>query len=117
MKTHFILIFASLLFIGSCTYAQHKIKAEDAKNYTSKSDTVVGKVFQIKSTDKAVYINIGGKYPDNPFTAVIFQKDIVNVGNVAVYDGKVIDVIGVITDYKGKTEIIVKDAKQLMLDK
>jgi DNA/RNA endonuclease YhcR with UshA esterase domain len=117
MKTHTILIFASLLFIGSCTYAQHKIKAEDAKNYKSKSDTVVGKVYQIKSTDKAVYINIGGKYPDNPFTAVIFQKDIVAVGDVSKYDGKLIDVIGVITDYKDKTEIIVNDAKQLMLDK
>ncbi|MGD0710757.1 MAG: hypothetical protein ABR968_06200 [Bacteroidales bacterium] len=116
MKIHLILSFAFLLFIGSSVFAQHKIKAEEAKNYIT-PDTVVGKVFQIKTTEKMIYINIGGYYPDNPFTAVILKKDFDIVGDVYKYENKTIDVIGLLSVFNGKPEIIVHDASQLKLDK
>ena len=116
MKRNIILIIASFLLTGSTVFGQHKIKAEDAKNYVT-PDTVVGKVFEIKTTDKVTYINLDGKYPNNPFAAVILDKNKEKVGDVSKYDGKTIDVIGNIIKYNGRGEIIVNNASQIMLDK
>ena len=116
MRKHIILIIASFLLTGSTVFAQHKIKADEAKNYVT-PDTVVGKVFEIITKDKVTYLNIDGKFPNNPFAAVIFDKNKEKVGDVSKYDGKTIDVIGNIIKYKGRVEILVNDASQLMLDK
>lgn len=105
---------ALVLFFCTTTHAQ-KIKAEDAKNYISQTDTVVGKVFQVHSTDKALYINIGAKYPDNPFTAVIFAKDKDKFGGVQSYNGKTVEIIGVIIEYNGKPEIVMSEVKQIVV--
>jgi len=117
MKIHITLTFALLFFIGSTVFAQQKIKAEDAKTHIGQKDTatVVGKVFHIKTTDKATFIDIGGKYPDNPFSVYINANDIKAVGDITKYDGKTIEIRGLITGHNGKPEIVVSNAKQLKL--
>jgi DNA/RNA endonuclease YhcR with UshA esterase domain len=116
MKILIPLNFALLLFMGSTVFAQHKIKAEDAKNYIAQQDTVVGKIFQVKTTDKVIILDIGDKFPNNPFTAVIFAKDMKAVGDVSKYEGKTIEVIGVIKKYNGKPQIVVSDANQIKIE-
>jgi hypothetical protein len=103
--------------MGSAVFAQQKIKAEDAKTHIGQKDTatVVGKVFHIKTTDKATFIDIGGKYPDNPFSVYISGKDVIAVGDLSKYDGKTIEVRGLITEHNDKPEIVVSNAKQLKL--
>jgi hypothetical protein len=117
MKINFALTFALLFFMGSTVFAQQKIKAEDAKTHIGQKDTatVVGKVFKIKTTEKAIFINIGGNYPDNPFTVFVAEKDFKAVGDVNKYDGKTIEIRGLITDHNGKPEIVVSNANQLKL--
>lgn len=117
MKSHIALTFVLFFFMGSAVFAQQKIKAEDAKTHIGQKDTatVVGKAFHIKTTDKATFIDIGGKYPDNPFTVFVSEKDIKTVGDLSKYDGKTIEIRGLITDHNGKPEIVVSNAKQIKL--
>jgi DNA/RNA endonuclease YhcR with UshA esterase domain len=118
MKIIISLSCALILFMGSTAFAQQKIKAEDAKSHIGQKDTatVIGKVFHIKTTDKATFIDIGAQYPDNPFTVFIFDKDMKAVGDLSKYDGKTIEITGLITDHNGKPEIVVSDAKQLKIE-
>jgi len=117
MKTRITVIFALLFLIGTTAFAQQKIKAEDAKNHVDQKDTaiVTGKVFHIKTTDHAIFFDIGGQYPDNPFTVIIFAKDKEAVGDVRKYDGKIIEIRGLITDHNGKPEMVVSNSKQLKI--
>jgi len=117
MKIRITFIFTLLVLMGTATFAQQKIKAEDAKNHVGQKDTaiVTGKVFHIKTTDHAIFFDIGGQYPDNPFTVIIFAKDKEVVGDVNKYDGKTIEMRGLVIDHNGKPEMVVNNAKQLKI--
>ena len=62
---------------------------------------------------KMTFIDMGGHYPDNVFTAVIFSDDASKFPDVDSLNGKTIDVTGRITVYKGRPEIILNDASQI----
>ena len=110
-----IISFIAVLLFISPAFAQHKIKAEDAKNHVTQTDTVTGKIEQVKTTASTIYLNIGGKYPDNPFSAIIFIKNRDLFPDVNTYEGKNVEVIGIIQLYKDKPEIILNDPKQLIV--
>src|SRR5258708_9253490 len=46
----------------------------EAADYTGKTVTVKGFVADIYKSEKVAYLNFVEKYPDNPFTAVIFAN-------------------------------------------
>jgi DNA/RNA endonuclease YhcR with UshA esterase domain len=117
MKTKITIIFTLLLLVGSTVYAQQKIKAEEAVNYVGQKDsvTVVGKVFHIKINDYATFFDIGAVFPDNTFTVIIFSDNKEAIGDVSKYDGKTIEMKGLITEHKGKPEMEVSNSKQLKI--
>ena len=56
---------------------------------------------------------MGGRYPDNPFAAVIFPEDAGKFPDVGSLSGRVVEVTGSVRLYKGKPEIILRTADQL----
>jgi DNA/RNA endonuclease YhcR with UshA esterase domain len=56
---------------------------------------------------------MGGSYPDNAFTAVIFADDAGKFPNLSALNGKTVDITGPVQLYKGTPEILLKDAAQL----
>jgi DNA/RNA endonuclease YhcR with UshA esterase domain len=117
MKIHITLIFILFLLSGSTAFTQRKIKAEDVKSYIGQKDTVtvVGKVFHIKINDHATFFDIGAVFPDNVFTVVIFPKNKETVGDVSKYDGKTIEMTGLVTEHNGRPEMEVSNPKQLKI--
>lgn len=91
---------------------------EDALNYIGQYKTV--RFFVKKSYDsgKAVFLNNKNNFedPDN-FTAVIFESDKNKFPPqpADIYSGKTIDVTGIIKEYKGRAEIILKDKSQIRI--
>ena len=61
----------------------------------------------------ATFINMGGSYPDNEFTAVIFASDLAKFPGAKALKGKTVAVSGPVQLYQGKPEIILKTAEQL----
>jgi DNA/RNA endonuclease YhcR with UshA esterase domain len=93
------------------------IAPADTPQHVGQSVTVEGVVSEVNSTDRAgvTFVDMGGHYPDNAFTAVIFKADASKFPDISALAGKTIDVTGTIKLYKGKTEIFVTDAAQIKL--
>jgi DNA/RNA endonuclease YhcR with UshA esterase domain len=93
------------------------IAPADTPQHVGQSVTVEGVVSEVNTTDRAgvTFVDMGGHYPDNAFTAIIFKADAGKFPDVAALAGKTIDVTGTIKLYKGKTEIFVNDAAQIKL--
>ena len=65
------------------------------------------------SRSGVTFLDMGGRYPDNPFAAVISPEDTGKFPDVGSLSGKVVDVTGSVRLYKGKPEIILRAADQL----
>jgi hypothetical protein len=91
------------------------IPPAEAEAHAGQSVTVEGTASEVHASPsgRATFINIGGAYPNNAFTAVIFAKDAGKFSNLSALEGKIVDVSGPVQLYKGKPEIIVTDAAQL----
>ena len=90
------------------------ITPADAKTHVGQTVTVEGAVGNISgSRTGTTFIDIGGRYPDNNFAAVIFAADRSKFPDLKTFDGKVVDVTGAVSLYRGKPEIILKSADQM----
>lgn len=90
------------------------ITPANAKAYVGQTVTVEGAVGNI-STGRAgtTFIDVGGRYPDNSFAAVIFAADKSKFPDLQALGGKTIDITGAVSLYRGKPEIILKSADQM----
>ncbi|MDR3628041.1 MAG: hypothetical protein P4L45_14455 [Ignavibacteriaceae bacterium] len=112
--------FALTIFFISilvCTaFTQTKISPARAKNNIGKEVIVSGKIDQVvKSGTGNYFFNMGGKFPHNKFTAVIFKSDAKKFGRLNTYEGKEVEITGKITEYNGKPEIILDSLKQIRI--
>ena len=118
MKARILFLAVFFMLVIAAGYAQEKISAKDAGNYIGKTVTVVDTVNQVYKSKKGDYfLDMGGDYPDNAFTAVIFSGDASNFDSLESYEGKVIEVTGKVKEYQGKVEIIVKNKEQININK
>jgi hypothetical protein len=56
---------------------------------------------------------MGGRYPDQAFTGVIFKDDASKFPNVESLTGKVVDMTGPVHAFNGKHETILNDPAQI----
>jgi DNA/RNA endonuclease YhcR with UshA esterase domain len=90
------------------------ITPTDAKARVGQTVTVEGAVSAVHTgRSGATFIDIGGRYPENAFTAVIFVGDLAKFPGVTALDGRTVDINGSVQLYRGRPEIILKSAEQL----
>jgi DNA/RNA endonuclease YhcR with UshA esterase domain len=115
MKTLIVLL--GFAFAAAPALAQtpaQPIAAAEAMAHVGQSVTVEGAVSNVFVARSGItLLDIGGRYPDNPFTAVIFAADASKFPDVKTLGGKTVDVSGPVKLYKGKPEIVVSDAAQI----
>lgn len=114
MREKHYIIAVLLLFIFYGCGKSNSYSPEQAVNHIGKKVTITGKVYEVYTTRRGTtFLDFGGRYPDNPFTAVIFRNKRSGFGNVYTYQGKKISVTGVVTTYRGKPEIILDSKGQI----
>jgi DNA/RNA endonuclease YhcR with UshA esterase domain len=92
------------------------IAPEDAAKFVGKEVIVQGKVTQIVlSVNLTTHINLGGVYPNHVFTARAFKVNQPLFADVKEYDGKVVQVQGVVRLYRSKPEIVMTERSQIRL--
>ena len=93
------------------------ISAADANLNVGKNVTICEKVFNVRSTDKITQINLGGKFPNNPLTIIVFAKDYAKFKESYFenLNNKNICVKGKIELYKDKPQIIVSEPSSILL--
>lgn len=92
------------------------ISLESAQNHIGEDTCVIGKIDHIYTSNKGtVFFDYCKDYKNCPFTVVIFASDNSNFKDVSIYDGKTIEISGVIKTYKGQAEIILKNEEQISI--
>jgi DNA/RNA endonuclease YhcR with UshA esterase domain len=109
-----ILLVVALLVTAAPASAE-TITPSAASQHVGQPVTVEGVVSEVHhaASGKVTFINMGGRYPDNPFTAVIFADEASKFPNVDSLEGRTIDVTGTVKLYRGRPEIILNDAGQI----
>ena len=92
------------------------ITAADAKSHIGEKATVCGKVAgertATSSRGEPTFVNLDSTYPNQVFTILIWGDDRKNVGELPRV-GAHACASGVIQDYRGVPEIVVKNGDQL----
>ncbi len=71
-------------------------------------------VYQVKELENGnAYLNIGGVFPYNKLSLVIFKNDRVKFGDLKNYQNKLVKIKGKVTYYKGRPQIIINHTWQL----
>src|ERR1700689_47899 len=109
------LLFAFLLALAAASaHAGTIISAAAAPKQAAETVTVEGTVSAVHTDSRSgvTFIDMGGRFPDQAFTGVIFKDDAGKFPNVESLTGKVVDMTGPVHDFKGKPETVLNDPAQ-----
>jgi DNA/RNA endonuclease YhcR with UshA esterase domain len=110
------LVFAlGLVLAAASAHAETIIAAADAAKHVGETVTVEGTVSAVHTESRSgvTFIDVGGRYPDQAFTGVIFKGDVDKFRNVEALTGKVVDITGPVHAYKGRPETVLSDPAQI----
>jgi hypothetical protein len=108
-----LLLLGLVLLTGPVAFAKC-IPIEEAQKKVGDETCVRGTVVQVNQTKSGTwFLNYCADYRKCPFTVVVFAKDLRDVGDVRMLQGKTIEVFGKIRLYDGRPEIILRNARQL----
>jgi DNA/RNA endonuclease YhcR with UshA esterase domain len=108
--------FLALFAIGALAVAQTPptYTAAEAAKHVGETATVTGKVDGFHRSGKGnIFLNMGGKYPNQAFTAFIPAANAAKFSQAQEYEGRIVAVSGKITLYKGKPEIKLTSPAQI----
>jgi DNA/RNA endonuclease YhcR with UshA esterase domain len=111
----------SLLFllVATAFYAKSQtlVLAKDAADYLGKNVTICDSVYSTKALDKLTLINLGGAFPKELITVVINKEDQGKFTSepASMFMGNKICVTGIVSEFKGKKQIVVTDPKQIVV--
>lgn len=118
------ILFILICFVSLGSVAQVcDVTITDAHKFVGKEVVVCGVVAQVATPQgiqgNPTYLNMGGRYPNQPFTVVIWGQEAMQfpMGFLKSLEGKRIAVSGVVVDYRGKPQIVVGDVGEVVLVK
>jgi Predicted RNA-binding protein, contains TRAM domain len=105
----FALVCAASIIAQSSNYTP-----QEAPKHVGETATITGTVDGVHQSGKGnIFLNMGGKYPNQAFTAWIPSGSASQFPNPQQYEGRTVSVSGKISLYKGKPEIIVNSPSQI----
>lgn len=107
----------TLLALAAAPAAAADIPAAQAAAHAGETATVIGVLSNVHSNaNKNIFLDVGGVYPDNVFSGVIFGKGMHNPPDFSALVGKTIAITGQIKIYYGKPEIVINSADQVKVE-
>jgi hypothetical protein len=104
-----LLLWASIAQAQTLTAAQ--AKAHESENATV-CGSVAGEHTAMRSRGEPTFINLDSAYPNQVFTILVWGDDRANVGTLP-RTGEHVCATGLIKDYRGVPEIVVRSSQQL----
>lgn len=90
------------------------IDFREASNHIGEYATVRGRVDNVFTSSKGnTFLNFCPNYRSCPFSATIFNSDSYKFGNLKQYQGRTVEITGLIKTYQGRAEIIINDPSQI----
>ncbi len=93
-----------------------RISYTEAPEHVGEYACVAGKVDHVYTSQKGtIFINFCSDYKTCSFGAVIFVSDAYKFPNPNQYEGKTVEITGLIRTYQGRTEIVLNDPGQIKI--
>ena len=90
-----------------------KIGTLEASKYYDETMVVTGKVVQVTVRPNVAILNLDQASPNSPFTAVIFQENVSQFGDLQKLKNQAVEINGTITEYHDKPEIVLESPNQI----
>jgi hypothetical protein len=87
---------------------------KDLGQLTGQYVIVTGKVYGLKNFSSMTLVNLGAAYP-NQLATIVLKGEAKKHFGIDFIDGKMLSVVGIVSDYKGKPQLIVTDSKHLSI--
>jgi len=115
-KSVLLLIAIVSLGVAVAVYAAKEIPWDEAGRYYGQEATVAGKIVATHNSGKACFLNFHQNWK-RYFTAVIFASDFQKFppNPEDYYLNKQVKIMGVVKEYKGKPEIILRNPGQIVI--
>ena len=116
-----LLIFAFLICASASIAQQEYVNPIDAHKYIGMEKTVCGMVasatYAVRTKGRPTFLNLDQPYPNQIFTVLIWGSDRNKFQNPpeTSFRRKRICVTGIIEDFRGKPEIIVRSPDQIIV--
>jgi len=105
--------FPWILILATCASAAC-VPIEEASKHLGRNTCVHGKVVSVSATSGGTHLlRFCEEGRACGFSAVVFRRDLRQVGDVRTLEGKEVDIHGKVRLYEGRPEIIVRDYHQL----
>jgi DNA/RNA endonuclease YhcR with UshA esterase domain len=91
----------------------------EAAKHVGEEVTVEGVISDVgfSARSQTTFLNMGGRYPDHAFTAVIFRSAKALFPEARSWEGKKVKVRGIVKLYRGKPEIVLETPGQVKVTK
>lgn len=94
--------------------ASQCINFKESGNYVGEYKCVTGRVDNVYTSAKGnTFLNFCPDYKTCPFSSVIFSSDSYKFPSPKQYQGKIVEISGLIKTYQGRAEIILNDPNQI----
>ncbi|MFZ3374105.1 MAG: hypothetical protein WA183_00950 [Chthoniobacterales bacterium] len=116
MNTKTLLALFTVICAASIIAQTSNYTAVEAAKHIGEMATVTDRVDGVHQSGKGnIFLNMGGKYPNQMFTAFIPTASAGQFRNFQQYEGRTVTVSGKIALYRGKPEIVVTAPSQLTI--
>jgi DNA/RNA endonuclease YhcR with UshA esterase domain len=114
MKIKTVLTLLAVICVASLIAQGSNYAPAEAAEHVGETATITGAVDGVHQSGKGnIFLNMGGKYPNQAFTAFIPSANAAQFSKPQQYEGRTVSVSGKISLYKGKPEIIVNSPSQI----
>src|SRR5438132_2174563 len=114
MKRKTLLTFFAVICTASIIAQSSNYTAVEAAKHVGETATIADKVDGVHQSRKGnIFLNMGGKYPNQAFTAFIPSASASKFPNAKQCEGTTVAVTGRIVLYHGKPEIVVNSTSQV----
>jgi hypothetical protein len=105
---------AALLGAASFFARAECVPFQDAKKLEGKPACVSGKVVKVAQSQSGNwYLDFCENYRECPFTVYVPRSDAHRIGDLRPLEGQQVEIYGKVQNYNGRSEIILKDKRQL----
>ena len=92
------------------------VNFQHAGEHTGENTCVSGRVLRVfTSRSGNTFLDFCSDYRQCPFTSVIFASDRAQFGNLATLEGRKVEILGAITTYNSRAEIIIREPRQIRI--
>ncbi len=103
-----------LLLLCSSFLRAECISIDKAAKRIGEIVCVRGRVLKVSATARGTqFLDFCDDYRNCPFTVVVFERDLRDIGDIRLLSGQEVEIDGTIKLYRGRPEIILSSNKQL----